>query len=343
MKIGLALPQYDYSVPGERPLRWETVVTWARHADRLGFHSLWVSDHLFLDLARFGVTDGDHERSSCFDALAQLAALARVTEHARLGPLVLNAALRPPSITAKALATLDHLSGGRLVVGLGAGWYEPEFEAAGVPFLPPAERLRQLREAIRVLRGMFTGGPFTFEGRHWSVHEARCLPLPVQRPSPPLWVGGKGDGLVRLAARHADGWNTVWAWTPEAYRERLTVLRAECDRLGRDPATVTLSLGLSTLVGESEADLRRRFERLRDQSPAGVLDRTTLDDWRASRLVGTVDQIREQLSVWAGLGVEEMIVGTGAVPFAVTSLDDVSLLAEACSLKPPWEASGHQS
>ncbi|MGH9224342.1 MAG: LLM class flavin-dependent oxidoreductase [Acidimicrobiales bacterium] len=330
MKIGLALPQYDYSLPGERPLRWETVAEWARHAEAHGFDSLWVSDHLFLDLARFGAADSDP--GGCLDAVAELAALARITTRARLGPLVLNAALRPPSVTAKALATLDVLSGGRLVIGLGAGWYEPEFRAAGVPFLPPGGRLRQLAEAIEIMRGMFGGGPFTYRGRHWSVHEARCLPLPLQRPAPPVWVGGKGDALLRLAARHADGWNAVWAWTPEAYREKLDVLRAACDQVGRDPATITLSLGLYTLVGESEADLRRRFDRLRALSPAGVLERTTLEEWRASRLVGTVERVREQLAAWAGLGVEEVIVGAGAVPFAVTDLDDVSLIAEACNL-----------
>jgi len=330
LRIGLALPQYDYSVPGERPLRWETVARWARHADDLGYHSLWVSDHLFLDLARFGSTDSDP--GNCLDPLAQLAALARLTTRARLGTLVLNAALRPPSVTAKALATVDILSGGRLVIGLGAGWYEPEFAAARVPFLPPRDRLRQLKESLDILRGMLGGGPFTYDGRHWSVNEARCLPLPVQRPHPPLWVGGRGDALLRLAARHADGWNTVWAWTPGAYAKRLRTLHRECERIGRDPATVALSLGLDTLVGADEADLRRRFERLRNLSPPGVLDSTTLDEWRRSRLVGTPEQVRQQIDRWAELGVEELIVGAGAVPFAVTDPDDVSLVAEACRL-----------
>jgi probable F420-dependent oxidoreductase len=336
MRVGLALPQFDWSVAGESPLRWETVVEWARHAEGLGFDSLWLADHLFLDLGRYG---GSTEPGGAIDPLPALAALARVTTRPRLGTLVLCAPLRPPSVLAKALATLDVISDGRLVAGVGAGWYEPEFAAAGIPFLPAGRRLVQLAEAIQVLRGMFGGGPFTFEGRYWSVTEAPCLPLPVQRPHPPIWVGGRGDALLRLVARHADGWNTVWRWTPGHYRGRLDVLHQACEKVGRDPNTVTRSLGLTTLVGEDERDLRRRFDRFVARAPAGVVDGASFDEWRQGRLVGTVEQVREQLAGWAELGVAELIVGAGAVPFAVTDLDDLEMVAQACSLDAPWEAS----
>jgi probable F420-dependent oxidoreductase len=336
MRVGLALPQYDFSVPGEHPLRWETVAAVARQAEALGFASLWLSDHLFLDMGRYGAAPGV---AGAFAPLPALGALARQTAAARLGVLVLNAPLRPPSVLAKALATLDVLAGGRLVVGMGAGWYEPEFAAAGVPFQQPGTRLDQLAEAIAVLRGMFGGGPFSYSGRHWTVEDARCLPVPVQQPGPPIWMGGRGDRLIRLAARHADGWNTAWTWTPQAYRDRVDVLRAACEQAGRDPAKVTLSLGLYALVGEDEADVERRFERLRAVSQPGVLDRMTLDDWRVGRLVGTVEQVREQLGVWEELGVDELIVGAGAIPFALASPDDVEMIAATCSLGAPCPAS----
>ncbi len=144
-----------------------------------------------------------------------------------------------------------------------------------------------------------------------------------------MFVGGKGNRLLRLVAEKADGWNTCWAWTPEQYRERLDVLHAACDDVGRDPASVWRSLGLYALCGENEADLARRFERLRANTPPGVLDSTTLEAWRVGRLVGTVEQVREQVETWAGLGVETIILGVGAVPFHVGSADDVALLAEA--------------
>lgn len=330
MEIGLALPQYDFFSPETEPgrLPWAPVEATARRADELGFHSLWLSDHLFLDRSRYGAPPG---RCPGFDPLPALGALARVTHHARLGTLTLCSPLRPATVTAKQLATLDVLSGGRLVVGLGAGWNEDEFRVAGVPFRRPGERLRHLEEAIHVTRGMFGGGPFTFDGRYEHAVEARCLPRPVQQPSPPIWVGGRGDRLLGVVARLADGWNTVWRWTPETYRERLHVLYMACEQAGRDPATIILSVGLFSLVGEDEADLARRFQRLKETTPGG-LGGQSLDEWRRARLVGTVDEVRAQLEEWAALGVSTVVVSPGALPFAVPGDDDLDVLAEACRL-----------
>jgi probable F420-dependent oxidoreductase len=329
MDVGFALPQFDFSVPGERPLRWETVRGWAARAEDLRFGSVWLADHLFWDIGKYG---GQAGPQFGYEPLVTLAALARATSRVRLGTLVLNAPLRPPTVLAKALASLDVLAGGRLIVGLGAGNFEPEYQAAGVPFARPSVRLAQLDEALDVLRGMFGGGPFTFDGAHYRAVEARCLPRPRQQPHPPLWVGGRGDKLLDLVARQADGWNTVWRWTPDAYRERLDVLEQACERVGRDPTDVTRSLGLYALVGEDEADLARRYERLRRLSPAGVLDGTALSEWRVGRLVGTVAEVREQLGVWSELGVSTLILCAGAVPFSLVGDDDVEMLAAACSL-----------
>ena len=162
-------------------------------------------------------------------------------------------------------------------------------------------------------------------GRTTRAHQ----PAALQRPTPPIVVGGKGDRLLRLVAELADGWNTCWVWTPDAYRERLEVLTRACDAVGRDPASVRRSLGLYALCGEDERDLERRFARLQEATPPGVLDGVSLEQWREGRLVGTVDQVREQVAGWEDLGVETLIAGFGAVPFAVTAVDDVEMLAEA--------------
>ena len=327
--MGLALPQYDFSVPGESPLRWETLLGWAERAEAVGFGSVWLSDHLFLDISRYGAAPGDH---GCFDALVSLAAIARRTTSVRLGTLTLCVPLRPATVLAKALATLDVVSGGRLTVGLGAGWYEPELAAAGLTLERPGDRLARLGEAVHVVRGMFGGGPFTFEGAYERADKARCNPRPVQRPAPPIWVGGKGDKLIELAGTHADGWNTAWIWTPAAWAERAKLLDVACERAGRDPASVARSIGLYALAGEDEADLARRFRRLQELSPAGVLDRTDLSEWRKARLVGTVEQVGEQVGEWESLGVSSLVVNAGAVPFALAAGDDVELLATACRL-----------
>lgn len=327
MDLGLALPQYDFSVPGESPLRWETLVGWAERAEALGFDSVWLSDHLFLDIARYGAPPELH---GCFEPLVAFAAIARRTTTVRLGTLTLCTPLRPATVLAKALATLDVVSGGRVTVGLGAGWYEAELVAAGLELERPGVRLARLAESIQVVRGMFGGGPFSFDGLYERADAARCLPRPVQRPAPPVWVGGKGDRLIELAGRHADGWNTAWIWTPEDWAARAALLDSACERAGRDPASVTRSVGLYALAGEDEADLARRFERLRALSPPGVLDGVELADWRRGRLVGTVDQVGAQVRRWQELGVTSLVLNAGAVPFALAAADDVSLLVDAC-------------
>jgi alkanesulfonate monooxygenase SsuD/methylene tetrahydromethanopterin reductase-like flavin-dependent oxidoreductase (luciferase family) len=326
MQIGLALPQYDYSVKGSSPLQFETIVRHAQVAAEAGYASLWLSDHLFLDIAKYG---GSPERHGVYEPLVTLAALSRLVPDVRMGTLVLLEALRPAAVLAKALASLDRVCGGRLDVGLGAGWYEPEYRALGAAMPGPGERIDRLREAVDVVTGLLGGGPLDYDGRHHRARGAVNLPAASQEPRPRVFVGGKGDRLLGLVAAHADGWNTCWVWTPAEYRERLDVLETACARVDRDPATVWRTLGLYALCGEDRDDLARRFERLKAATPAGVLDGVSLEQWRQGRLVGTVEEVREQAEEWEALGVETLIVGPGALPFHVGHLDDLAILARA--------------
>jgi len=332
MEIGLALPQFDFSVHGECPLRWDTVIAWAQRAELLGFGSVWLADHLAWSIEQYGAAPG---RWQGYEPLAVLAGLARATSRVRLGTLVLVNQLRPAAVLTKAVATIDVLSGGRMTVGLGAGWFEPDFTDAGIPFERPGVRLAQLAEAIQVVKGLSAGGPFTFEGRFHRAAGARCLPPSVQQPAPPVWVGGKGDRLLELCARHADGWNTVWTWTIEDWRVRAAVLDAACERVGREPATVARSVGLYTLVGENEADLQRQWRRLQELSPPGVVDGVGLADWRKGHLVGTVEEVAEQLAGWKAAGVTSIVANLGTVPFGVGQMVGVDALATACTLVEP--------
>lgn len=320
MDVGLALPQYDgFSVPGQAHLPWSTTARWAQGADRAGLHSVWLSDHLAFTVERYGGPPGLH---SGFDPIVGLAALARQTTRVRLGTLVLSVPLRPPSIAAKALSGIDRASQGRVIVGLGAGNFEPDFEQAGIPFEPPGTRLARLADAIAVMRGTFAGGPFDHHGPFYETANLRNRPPAVQQPSPPIWVGGKGGPkLLQLVAEHADGWNLCWTATPDDYATRLDALAGH-----RDPATVDLSLGLYTLIGEDAADVRRRFERLKEHAPPGTVPAATVDEYRRGRLVGTVEEVQEQLRQWSGLGIRLVVACLGAVPFSVTHPDDLDAL-----------------
>jgi probable F420-dependent oxidoreductase len=327
MRVGLALPHYDFSVPGRAPVTFEAVAEVAVRAERLGFESVWVSDHFFASLERYG---GGPQRYGALEPLVTLGGLAVRTERVRLGTLVLSAGFRHPAILAKSATAIDRLSGGRLELGLGAGWFEDEFRAFGLPFGSVGERFGLLEETLGYLGALFGPQPATWAGERYSLHEAYNRPEPVQRPRPPILLGGKGGPrLLRLAARYADGWNTVWRWTPEAYAERAAAAREACERVGRDPSTLRRSIGLFTVVGEDEADLARRWELARTGLPAGVADAVGLEALRKDAIAGTPEQALERLAAFASLGVSEWIVCPGPVWFSMPDPSMLDLLAEA--------------
>jgi probable F420-dependent oxidoreductase len=327
MKLGLAVPHYDISFPDRQPATFDRIARYAELAESLGFHQLWVSDHFWLDLERYGGPAGRQGTPECWTTLS---ALAVRTSRIRLGSLVLAAGFRPPTLLAKMAATLDQLSGGRLDLGLGAGWNETEFVENGLPFPRPGERLAMLEEALGVLDTLLTGAetPASFSGRFFTADQAPVVPGPVQRPRPPLWVGGKGDRLLGVVARAADGWNVVWSMTPDDYRERLGVLEAACQRAGREPGEVRRSLGLNTLIGRDADDLVERWRRLQAWTPGGSLDGVELRDWAASRLVGTPEEILAQLRGWEELGIEQVVCTFAGLPFALFEDEQLDLAGE---------------
>ena len=214
MKIGVALPHYGSR--GHDP-SLARVVEVTTECERLGFDSVWVSDHLVFDLAKYG---GSPDPVGSLEPLATLGVLAAETDRVRLGTMVLCNEFRHPVQLAKEAATIDVASGGRLELGLGAGWYEQEFRMAGLPFPRPRVRLERLAEAVEVLKRLFTGEPATFDGAHYALDEMIAWPRPVQQPRPTIWVGGKGDRALQIVNQVADGWNAAWFQDPVAYRER---------------------------------------------------------------------------------------------------------------------------
>jgi probable F420-dependent oxidoreductase len=326
MRLGLALPHYDFSMPGVSPVTFDAVAEIAVRAERLGFDSVWVSDHFYSTLERYG---GGPERYGSLEPLATLAGLAAATDRVRLGTLVLSAGFRHPAVLAKAATAIDRVSGGRLELGLGAGWFEDEYEAFGLPFGTVGERFDELEDTMGYLDALFGPEPASFEGKRFSLRGAFNHPRPVQEPRPPMLIGGKGGPrLLRLAARYADGWNTVWRWTPDAYAPLAHAARGACERAGRDPSAFRLSLGLFTVVGESEGDLAARYERIGRALPPGVIEATPLQALRVDGLVGTPEQVLERLSRFAEIGVDEFVVSPAPVWFALPDPSMLDLLAE---------------
>ena len=327
MRFGLALPQYDFSFPDGEPVSFSRMAEVAQLAERLGFDSVWISDHFFLSLERYGAGDG---LQGALEPMTALGALGATTERVRLGTLVLATPFRHPAILGKMAATIDLVSGGRLDLGVGSGWYEEEFEAFGYPFGTSAERFAVLEESLQVIGLLFREGPASFEGRHFRLEGAYNHPPPVQQPRPPIWLGSKGGKLsLRLAARHADGWNTVWRWTPEAYRERVREAHRICEEEQRDPSSLRLSLGLYALVGEDERDVVARFRALQRWTPGGALDGELLEGYMQGTLAGTPERVLETVERFAALGVEEIIISAASLPFAVYDLSMLELFAEA--------------
>lgn len=328
MRFGLALPHYDTSFAGEAA-SWERISQAALTAERSGFDSVWVSDHLFLDWGKYG---GRADAEGSFECWTTLSALAAVTEKVRLGSLTLCNDFRNPAILAKMAASLNLLSAGRLDLGLGAGWYEPEYEAAGIPFDKPAIRIRRLGEAAEIVARLLEGEVLHFDGTYYKTAGALCRPGPRQDPRPPIWIGGKGDLLLDTVARVADGWNWSWLGSLDTYKDRKAAAERACEKNQRDFATLRRSVGVYLLAGRDDADVRRRFERLKTTTPDGVLKNpqdggaVSWDDFRRDRVAGTVNEVVDRLGELADLGVEEVIVSLGTLPFQVSDLEDVELV-----------------
>ena len=299
----------------------------AQRAETLGFDSVWISDHFFLDLARYG---GPSEPSGTVEPFTALAGLATATERVRLGTLVACAPFRHPAHVAKMSAAIDLLSEGRFDLGIWAGWYEPEFGAFGYELLSTGDRFALLEESVEVIAGLFDEGPFTHQGKRFQIDAAYNHPRPAQPDGPPIWVGGKGgDRLLRLVARHGSGWNTVWKRTTESFAERAIKLRQTAEAAGRDPSTVRLSIGLYTLIGEDDHDLAKRYRKLQEWTPGRALDGQKLEDYASDTLTGTPSECLDTLAAFAEAGAEEFIVGAASVPFAVYDWSMVEQVAES--------------
>ena len=215
----------------DQNLSWERTLERWRLFERLGFDSAWDCDHYVQPSRPTG---------PYLEAWTLLAALAAATERIRIGVLVSCNTFRHPALLAKEAVTVDHVSGGRLELGLGAGWYEPEHAMYGIEFPAPRELVDRFEEAVEVVDGLLRGDRTTYEGRHYQLRDAHFAPGPVQRPRPPLTLGAHGPRMLGIVARYADAWNSFG--TTEQIRSRNAVLDEACAEIGRDPGEIVRSL-----------------------------------------------------------------------------------------------------
>ena len=281
MQFGLHIGQQNLSIDEMRRMwRW---------ADTAGFDWVDVWDHFY----EAPPIDGN---GSCFEATTCMAAIACETVNCRIGVLVLGMNYRHPAVLANALCTIDQLSGGRLEIGLGAGWHEPEYTAYGIPFRPIKERLDMLEEGVQVIRKLTTEDRANFDGQYFQLKNAACNPKGVQA-RPRIWVGGNGEKrTLRIAARHADGWNTPYT-SPDEFKRLSGVLDSWCEKEGRDPAAIERNVNLSFHMAASATALpAAEAQYVSTWGPAAEVMRTR------GVVIGTPDQAIDLVGRYAAAG-----------------------------------------
>jgi F420-dependent oxidoreductase-like protein len=276
-------------IEGQEDVTWQDWVALADACERSGIEALFRSDH-YLSVM------GEGQRGA-LDAWATINALAARTTTLRLGTMVSPTSFRHPSVLAKLVTTADHVSGGRIELGLGTGWSEIEHTAMGFPFLSMKERMDVLEEQLAIIHdGHWTDGAFSFKGAHYSVEDLKSRPLPVQRPHPPLIMGGAaGPRAARLAARYADEYNTVMP-SLDQVRERKASIDAACAKAGREPIPFTMMTG--TVIGADEAEYDRRVAELKAW--------TGMEPDPSLWICGTVEQARARLAEYEAAGVSKL-------------------------------------
>jgi alkanesulfonate monooxygenase SsuD/methylene tetrahydromethanopterin reductase-like flavin-dependent oxidoreductase (luciferase family) len=294
MRVGVIVPMSLSDGTGRMP-GWGDVAAFAQHAEAIGLDSVWVCDH-FLSGPPGRPPEGVHE------GWTVLSALGAVTDRVEVGSLVMCVSFRNPALLAKMAVTADDVCGGRLVLGLGAGWYDPEYEAFGYA---TDHRVERFEEALRIIRPLLRGETVSIAGRYHQAQEAVLLPAPERWI--PILVAAKTPRMLRLAARHADAWNTAWFGAPdERLRRRLADLDAALEAEDRDPSTLRRTVGME----------------VRDP------DATASNDRDQVAFAGSVDELTETIDAYEALGVDDLIVQLD--PTTERSLDR---LADALRLR----------
>jgi probable F420-dependent oxidoreductase len=279
MKIGVIPPIAESESHGGIP-GWQVIRSYAQHAEALGFDSLWIYDHL---LYRW---PDDPETHGIWECWTLLTALAEVTKRVELGTIVLCLPFRNPALLAKMAVTLDEISGGRLILGLGAGWHKPEFDAFGYPFDHLAGRFE---EGLKIIAPLLRDGAVDFEGQYYSAKNSMLVPRGPRPGGPPILIASFGPRMLQLTAQYADQWNTAWFGTVDGVAARRTELAAACAKTGRDPASIVLTVGVNVAFPEPGAEIPPREKVLTGSSAEIAAELQRYADAGADHLICGVD------------------------------------------------------
>jgi len=295
MEFGVLVPQgwrLDLMAIEGAATKWETVRRVSTALDAAGWDSLWVYDH-FHTVPR-------KEVEATFEAWMLMATLAEITTRARIGQLVTCVQYREPSYLAKIAACVDVASGGRLNLGVGSGWFAEEFEAYGYDFRTTGGRLRRLREALEVIRLMWSREEATYDGKHYTLRGAVCEPKPLQRPHPPIWIGGRGRKvLLRIVAEHADVWN--YNGSIDEFDETVEVLKDHCRQVGRDFDEIRVTAMSGGICYDTPDELEDYLHRIEKQ---GLPKQRLLDSVRCK---GSRAQCSEYVDAWRRKGCQGLV------------------------------------
>jgi len=313
VNFGVFIPFYAFELEENASSLFNRIREVVLECERLGYHSVWLDDHLMFD------------KRPILECWTTLTALSSLTTRIRLGTMVLCSSFRNPALLAKMAATLDVLSGGRLEFGIGAGVQKEEHKAYGIPFPEARIRIERLKEAVEIIRKMWTEEKASYKGKHYKINGAVCEPKPVQKPHPPITIGGSGEKLtLKVTAQYADRYDFGYLPSLELYKHKLEVLENHCRAVGREPKEIEKSCwpGGQVLIARNQKELS---ETALMRKPKSV----NLSDFEKLNLVGTPDGCLKKLQPYADLGVSHFMLFFGDLP----SLDGLKLFAESVMKK----------
>jgi len=271
-------------------------------AERLGFDSVWIFDHFC------SFDDKTMIKTPLLECWSILSALASITKKIRLGTFVLGNSYRYPSLLAKMAASLDNISGGRVEFGIGAGYSKPEYIAYGIPFPRFSIRIEQLKEALQIIKMMWTEDEPSFNGKYYTIKKAIMFPKPLQKPYPPIMIGGHGKGVLKVTAEFADKCDIGYWETTEGFQRKLNILNEYCEQIGRNPNMITKCWHTQIVIAEEAKDVKDKMLKIKGSHRNTTIRRMPVEEYKSRCVVGTPEECAKRIEQYMNVGASYFIL-----------------------------------